>query len=162
MNKIININAPIIPNESLGGIKLRENKNSLIGQLKQNKISYEVSYENEDNKRVSLFSILEEIIIVSVDNKNSKIFRVTANAGYIACLFDKIKIGYTLQDVINTGEGFYYDEREDTILSSKHHGVSLDLDVPDYLATDVINPKIGSISVFAEDSMSLEGQRGKW
>jgi len=77
-------------------------------------------------------------------------------------LFNKIKIGDSLQDVIKTGEGFYYDEREDTILSSKHPGVSLDLDVADYLATDVINPKIESISVFAKESMTLEGQRGKW
>lgn len=162
MNNNININAPIIPNESLGGVKLRENKNSLIRQLKQNNISYEVSYENENNKRVSLFSILREIIIVSVDNKNSKIFRITAKTGYFACLFDKIKIGDTLQDILNCDEGFFYDEREDTILSSKHPGVSLDLDVPDYLATDVINPKVESISVFAKESMTLEGQMGKW
>lgn len=78
MNNNININAPIIPNESLGGIKLRENKNSLIEQFNLNNISYEVSHANEDNKRVTLFSILGGIIIVSVDNKNSKIFRVTA------------------------------------------------------------------------------------
>lgn len=162
MNNNININAPIIPNESLGGVKLRENKNSLIELFNLNNISYEVSNENEDNKRVSLFSILEEIIIVYVDNKNSKIFRVTAKAGYFARLFDKIKIGDTLQEILNCDEGFFYDEREDTILSSKHHGISLDLDVADYLATDVINPKIESISVFAEESITLEGQRGKW
>ncbi len=159
---MISISAPIFPNESLGEITLRDTEATLVDNLTAAGILFQVSYEKNNDSRVSLYSIFEGVIIIAVDNNNSKIFRITAKTGYDGKLLDKIKIGDTLHDIYKAEKGFYYDEREDTILNNILPGVSLDLEVTDYLLSGIDNPKIACISVFAEESMTIQGQKGNW
>ena len=77
-------------------------------------------------------------------------------------LFNKIMIGDTLFDVIKKEDSFYYSERDDVVLSKKFPGVSLDLEISDYLFSDIKNPKVECISVYAEECMTLQGQLGNW
>ncbi len=159
---MLSISAPIFPNESLGGIKLRDTISTLVEDLKSNGILYQVSYEKDNDTRVSLYSIFEGAIMIAVDNNNSKIFRITAKTPYEGRLLNKIKIGDTLHDVFKAEEGFYYNEREDAVLNRVLPGVSLDLEVSDHLITAIDNPKIECISAFAEESMTIQGQKGNW
>ncbi len=158
----INISADILPDNSLGNITLRDNLKNLINILKQNRIDFNASYANTYNKRVLLYSIFDGIIVIAIDNINNKIFRITANNGYKGKLLNRFQIGDTYNNVCNSEYGFYYDEQEDTILSNSIPGVSLDLEVTDYLDTDIKDPKIENISVFAVESVTLDGQRGNW
>lgn len=159
---MIDTYAPILPNESLGNILLRETKDNLLNIFNKNKIIYNTSYEKENDTRVLLYTILNDSITVAVDNRNSKIFRITAKDGYKGRLINKIKIGDTLSDVFEIDESFKYSERDDAVLSDKFPGVSLDLEVSDYLISTLKNPKVQYISVFAVESMTVEGQSGNW
>lgn len=159
---MISLIAPILPNESLGNIVLRENIKVLLQTFKFENIVYLSERENIYSKTVTIYKIFNDAINIAVDNRNSKIFRISASKGYEAKLFDKIMIGDTLFDVIEKEKSFYYSERDDVVLSKKFPGVSLDLEISDFLFSDIKNPKIEYISVYAVESMTVQGQMGNW
>ena len=132
---MIDINAPIIPYEGMGGIKLystiKDLKETLIGDnvkatvLNNLWIRYEIS-----DYLYLFFSLL-----------NGKLFKITTLSGYKGLLWGKIKVGMKAEEFIKIEPSFRYDDFEEVYECDK--GV--------FIETDVDEDRALWISVYVRD-----------
>ncbi|WP_318246852.1 hypothetical protein [Bacillus norwichensis] len=143
---LIDLQAPIVPWEGMGGIKLNSHINefySMIEQYgKQPKLlgKYLIRYEI-DNSLDLWFNLL-----------NGKLFKITATSNYYGTLFNKIRVGMHIDDVIKLEPSFVYDDFEEVYCSSK--GV--------YLETDPVEQTVLWISVYIKEIDNPDFERGNW
>ena len=143
---LINLEAPIVPWEGMGGIKLYSHINEfylMIEQYgKQPKIlgKYLIRYEI-DNSLDLWFNLL-----------NGKLFKITATSNYNGTLFNEIRVGMHIDDVIKLEPSFVYDDFEEVYCSSK--GV--------YLETDPVEQTVLWISVYIKEIDNPDFERGNW
>jgi hypothetical protein len=119
-NMIINKNAPIIPYEGLGGIKLY----STIDDLKDLLLVEDVSsiVINDKWLRYDIQNCIE--LFFHLDNK--KLFRLTTLDAYKGKLLGKIGVGTSEKEMLDAEPTFQYDEFEEVWESIK--GVFIEMD----------------------------------
>jgi hypothetical protein len=145
-NKLINLNAPIIPWEGMGGIKLY----SHISQF----------YDTLDNLKESDVLIVKFLIRCQIENSvylwfnlmNGKLFKITALKDYKGKLFDNIHIGMHIDDVLKIEPSFVYDDFEEVYCSPK--GI--------FIETDPEKNTVLWISVYVKEVDNEDFERGNW
>lgn len=143
---VINFEANIIPNDSLGGVKLRtpiKELQQLIIDFNTTKLgSFYLAGYFEARYR---FGEIE----ICADVRNGKIFKIIAYSGYKGTLFNSIHVGMTVEQAILIEPKIYYSEAEELLLCKDVSGISLD--VPEIDPPIELLPRltIESISVFA-------------
>jgi hypothetical protein len=157
----LNLDAPILPNEGLGGLKLRARiidvqecfvSLGLIGKEAFELVSpFDARYHLADKK-----------VTVGLDVRNGKIFMLSAKTGYRGLLFGKIKVGMRVEDAFKLNPSLYYDEAEEMILCRDYEGVSIDIPEIDPPPETVPQMTISAINVFAAETRTLKGQNGYW
>ncbi|TQR39809.1 hypothetical protein C7Y47_01925 [Lysinibacillus sphaericus] len=143
---MIDLEAPIVPWIGMGNIKLYSHINDLYSlieqQCKQPTLlgNFLIRYEI-DNSIDLWFNLL-----------NDKIFKITTLENYKGTLFNKIRVGMHIDEVLKLEPSFIYDEFEEVYCSSK--GV--------YIETDPVNNTVLWISVFIKEIDDPDFIRGEW
>lgn len=157
----VDLDAPIIPNSSLGGLKLRmrviDIQDTLIalGSTREGSVELGSPFD-------ARYHFGEGEVTVAVDVRNGKVFMLCASLGYRGLLFGKIFVGMKVRDAMALEPHLYYDEAEEVILCKRVPGLSIDIPEIDPLPESVPEMTISAINVFAEETRSLEGQEGRW
>ncbi|SPT81564.1 Uncharacterised protein [Niallia circulans] len=143
---MINLEAPIVPWKGMGGIKLYSHINefySIIEQYgKQPKLlgKYLIRYEI-DNSLDLWFNLL-----------NGKLFKITATSNYNCTLFNKIRVGMHIDEVLKIEPSFEYDDFEEVYCSPK--GI--------FIETDPVEHTVLWISVYVKELDNEDFERGNW
>ena len=116
----LDITAPIIPFEGLGGIKLYSTREELKDILSLDGVESEIIcnewIEYDIQNSVELFFHLG----------NNKLFRITTLDNYKGKLFEKIGVGTAEEEMLKIEPSFVYDEFEEVWESEK--GVFIEMD----------------------------------
>jgi len=157
----VQIEAPIIPNEGLGGLKLRTKvadiQDLLTGLGLYQCGSFELVAPFEARYRLG-----DGEIEVGVDVRNGKIFKIIARAGYQGLLLGNVAVGMSMGEAMKQESCLHYDEAEETVLLTGCPGVALDVSEIDPLPERVPTLPISAISVYAAEAFRGMGQRGDW
>lgn len=143
---MLNLQAPIVPWEGMGGIKLYSNINEFYSMIeeygKQPKLlgKYLIMYE------------IDNLIDLWFNLLNGKLFKITATSNYTGVLFNKIRVGMHIDDVLKLDPSFIYDDFEEVYCSSK--GV--------YLETDPVEQTVLWISIYIKEIDNPDFERGNW
>jgi len=163
-----NNHAEIIPDNCLGGIELRVSIDDIENDLRL------MSVEDYNSEKLNLsppvinpnctsdYFVEDLPIRISTDNRNKKIFRITAYKGYEGKLFGKIFVGMTVENAFSACPDLYYNEAEEVILCKGVKGISIALPIEDPLPNELPPLRIYAISVFASETYSLKGIEGSW
>lgn len=157
----VDIFAPIVPAVGLGGIALRQRLFDIQGTLvglgvsKRGWCSMVGPFE-------ARYYLGEGVVSFSVDVRNGKIFRVSAHPGYKGKLANGLWIGMPVQEAVELQPDIFYSEVDQTLLSSLHPGVAIDVDNIDPSPEEVLSMEIQAISVYVPELDTPAGQRGDW
>ncbi len=155
------IDEPIIPNQSLGGFELRtrlidiQNQIAVLGGTM-------IGNYNLATPFGACYLVGDKLMEIGVDVRNGKIYNITAHLGYRGRLLDKISIGMKVKEVSDLLLSIYYDDRTDTLQSNEYPGLAMNVgetDPPLHLLPDM---KITSISVYANEITTYDGSKGLW
>lgn len=144
---ILDIFAPIVPFEGMGGIKLYSTRAELWSLLEMKGVNSRVLYDewieyNIQNYVQLLFHI-----------KNNKLFQISTLDNYKGKLFGKIGVGMTEQELVKLEPTFVYDDFEEVWESKK--GI--------FVETDGETNRIRWISVFIPEVLDMEKlEKGDW
>lgn len=162
-SRSLNLNTPIIPAKSLGGIELGE---KIIQPDLQQLILNQSLFKPEAYSLISPFqasySLENGNLLITVDVRNGKIFHLAGLAGYTGKLFDKISIGMKIGDAMKLVPDLYYDIAQEQVLCRGILGVAIDppeIDPPPDLVPDM---EISAINVFVPSINTLKGHQGFW
>lgn len=143
---MVDLNAPIIPWEGMGGIKLYSHINELYNAIQQSKQEpsligkFLLKYEIEDS--VDLwFNVV-----------NGKLFKITALKNYTGKLMENICIGMPIDEVLKIEPSFEYDDFEEVYCSPK--GI--------YIETDPVKHTVLWISVYINEIDNEDFESGNW
>ena len=145
-NKMIDYYAPIIPYVGMAGILLYS---------KEEEVNKIVSLDNAEKKILN-----DKWIRYDIDNAvelffhkiNGKLFRIITLEDYKGKLFEKIKVGMTVEDLIEYDSSFYYDEFEEVYESDK--GI--------FIETDPQTNTVKWISVYIKELDDKNFDDGQW
>ena len=143
---MIDYYAPIIPYVGMAGILLYS---------KEEEVNKIVSLDNAEKKILN-----DKWIRYDIDNAvelffhkiNGKLFRITTLGDYKGKLFEKIKVGMTVEDLIEYDSSFYYDEFEEVYESDK--GI--------FIETDPQTNTVKWISVYIKELDDKNFDDGQW
>ncbi|MDQ2800697.1 MAG: hypothetical protein M3Y13_13795 [Armatimonadota bacterium] len=158
---VISLASPIIPNEGLGGLKVRARLTDLqdlfmgLGLYKKGECRLVAPFE-------ARYRLGDGEIEVCVDVRNGKVFKLTAGPGYHGLLCGKIGVGMGVEEAMRREPSLRYDEAEEAILFDGCPGVLLDVPEVDPLPETVPALMISAISVYASEAFSAAGQKGNW
>lgn len=161
MNDIkLDLNAEIVPDVGLGGLKLRTH----LSELENIKefpwfrpdsyclvSPFEARYRFSDGK-----------IAAAVDVRNGKVFKLIAYRGYLGKLLGQICVGMSVREAMKIEPRLFYDEAEEVIACKDVPGLTIDIpeiDPPIELVPDLF---IHAISVFVTEIRTVSGQEGNW
>jgi hypothetical protein len=144
--KLIDLNAPIIPWEGMGGIKLYSHISQFFDTI-----------DNLDESDVLLGKFLiryelESSVDLWFNLMNSKLFKITALEDYKGKLFGNIHIGMHIDDVLKIEPSFVYDDFEEVYCSPK--GI--------FIETDPEKNTVLWISVYVKELDNEDFERGNW
>lgn len=157
----LELDAPILPNEGLGGWRLRAKLSEMQHSLSGLGITKAGSFKLVSPFDARYFLGMGEVAI-AVDIRNGKIFMLSAGKGYKGALFRNVFVGMKVKDALVLEPRLYYDEAEEMLLCKGCLGVSIDISEIDPPLESVPETTITAINVFAEETRSLQGQEGKW
>ncbi len=146
----LDLEAPIIPNQSLGGLTLGTHISELedlvfgLGSWKEGACTLISPFE-------ARYSFGKGEIEAAVDVRNGKIFKLSAKVGYKGKLFEEIGVGMLVQQALELEPRLYYDEVEELILARGLPGLSLDIPEIDPPVEIVPGMNISAINVFVEE-----------
>ena len=158
---IISLASAILPNEGLGGLKVRTPLADIqdlflgLGLYKKGDCHLVAPFE-------ARYRLGEGEIEVSVDVRNGKVFKLTAGPGYQGLLCGKISVGMAAGEAMQRETGLRYDEVEEAIVYDGCPGVLLDVPEVDPQPDRVPALTISAISVYASEAFSPAGQTGNW
>ncbi len=120
---LLDISAPIVPFEGLGGIKLYSTRDELKELLEKEDTKLEVIHNDwiryDIQNSVELFFHL----------KNNKLFRITTLDNYQGKLFGRIGVGTTEDELLETEPSFIYDDFEEVWESEKGIFIETDAEI---------------------------------
>ena len=143
---MIDLNAPIVPWESMGGIKLYSHLRDLQDLIKSES-SKSFLYDN--------FKVRYEIpekLYLFFNLVNGKLFKITTLGNYTGKLFNEICVGTHIDDVLRIEPSFVYDDFEEVYYSPK--GI--------FIETDPVEHTVLWISVFIKELETEEFERANW
>ncbi|GEN35881.1 hypothetical protein [Aneurinibacillus danicus] len=143
---MVQLNAPIVPWEGMGGIKLYSHISEFYGILEQSK---------EAPKLLGKFLIRYEIkdsVDLWFNIINGKLFKITALKNYKGKLFGELCIGMHIDEVLEREPSFIYDDFEEVYCSPK--GI--------YIETDPVEHTVLWISVYIKEIDNEDFERGNW
>lgn len=117
---LLDISAPIVPFEGIGGIKLYSTRTELRELLEGEAVEAEII--NNDWIRYDIQNSVELFFHL----KNNKLFRITTLDDYRGKLFEKIGVGTTEEELLKVEPSFGYDDFEEVWESEK--GVFIEMD----------------------------------
>lgn len=141
----VDINAPIIPYEGLGGIKLYSTREELKDILQSKGVKKHV-YDDWIEYHI------QDKVALTFSLSNEKLLRITTLDGYKGMLFGKIYVGMSEEELPKVDNSFVYNDFEEFWESDK--GISI--------ATDVITHKIVWIAVYISEWYSKDFEEGNW
>jgi len=156
----ISMLAPIVPNEGLGGLRLRTHVSELtelvhgLGVTKRGRYELVSPFEAR-----YLFS--DGSVQAAIDVRNGRIFKLIASKSYQG-RFGKVRVGMTVHDAIVEDPRLYYSEAEECILCRGIGGITLGVPVVDPEPSQVPRMLISEITVYAVEIETTEGQKGNW
>jgi hypothetical protein len=151
--------APIKPNESLGGIRLRTHIGELQNLIEEAWIS---QISHGETTRVFLGGPFEacytiaEVVVVSADIRNGSVYKLSAINGYRGTLFDNVRIGTRVSDVLAL-PGATYDDCDQAIVFDNTPGVALSVSADDPCIEELQNLSVTAITVFAAEMLEPVG-----
>lgn len=158
---VVSLAAPILPNEGLGGLKVRAKiadlQNLFLGLGLYKKGAYSLVAPFEARYRLG-----DGEIEVGVDVRNGKVFKLIAGPGYQGLLCGKIGVGMAVWEAMRREPSLRYDEAEEALVYEGCPGVLLDVPEIDPLPEAVPALMISGISVYAPEAFSPAGQKGNW
>lgn len=143
---MVELNAPILPWEGIGGLKLYSHISKFIPLLAQ---------QNVKEKLLGKYLIRYEInnsIDLWFNVINGKLFKITALSNYTGALFEKITIGMHINEVLKIEPSFIYDDFEEVYCSYK--GI--------YIETDPTTNTVLWISVYVKEVDNEDFELGNW
>ena len=141
----IDINAPIVPFEGMGGIKLC----STEGQIKPLLKGHTIKIEKYSGRiRYQIDNLLYLVFL----KKNGKLFKITTLDGYKGKLWDKIGTDTVEKNLLSLDDLFVWDDWEEVWQSPK--GVIIE----GYDGTGLCT----WISVFIKEMLEPDFEKGKW
>lgn len=143
--KTIDVNAPIVPYEGMGGIKLYSTKEELQYIFSNNTVNIDTFEEWE------IYDI-DEILRLYFHSGNCKLFKIITGAKYKGKLWGRIDIHTTEEEFSQIEPTFVYDDFEEVWESSK--GV--------FIETDPVTHEAMWISVFIPELLTDEFDKAKW
>ena len=143
---MIDLNAPIIPWIGLGNIKLYSTIESLRDVLELESVKRFEYY-----KDLVRYEIQGEVYLF-FNMRNGKLFKITALENYRGALFEKIKMGMNLKDVLEIEPSFRYDDFEEVYCSDK--GI--------YIETDAENNTVCWLSVYVKELDQEDFEDANW
>jgi hypothetical protein len=156
----INTIAPIVPNESLGGLRLRTYLLEIAELVRGLGVTTPGRYELASPFEARyLFG--DGSVQVAVDVRNGRIFKLIASEAYRGT-FGAVRVGMPLRDAIIEDPRLYYDEAEECVLCRGVEGITIDVPVVDPDPCQVPELPISAICVFAAEILTQQGQRGRW
>lgn len=143
---LLDILAPIVPFEGVGGIKLYSTRDELHELLEKVDVESEVIHNNwiryDIQNSVELFFHL----------KNNKLFRITTLDNYQGKLFEKIGVGTTEKELLEVEPSFVYDDFEEVWESEK--GI--------FIETDAETNIVRWISVYIKELDDEDFEKANW
>lgn len=140
------LDAPIVPWEGLGGIKLYSHISDFYSIIKELKDS-----ETMLIKSLIKYEIKDEVVIW-FNIFNGKLFKITALKNYTGKLFGAIHIGMHIDKVLELEPDFEYDEFEEVYCSPK--GI--------FIETDPVEHTVLWISVYVKEIDNDDFEKGNW
>lgn len=143
---MIDLNAPIIPWQSIGNIELYSSLRDLKSLIEKEKAkpflydNFLIRYEVE-GKIYLFFNLL-----------NGKLFKITTLKNYKGKLFNKIYVGLNIDDMLAIEPSFKYDEFEEVYVSEK--GV--------FVETDPETNTVQWISIFVKELETDSFEEANW
>ncbi len=158
----IDVDAPILPGEGLGGLHLR----IPIAQL-QRVLEEQLVAAGGRLDWLSMANLAEAKyrlgpIEIAVDVRNGKVFKLTALSGYRGLLFGQLAVGMPVAHALELDPRLSYDEAEEVLLVRGCNGVTLDVPAIDPNPQAVPAMRIQAISVVAPEAFTVEGMAGRW
>ncbi|HEX8218696.1 MAG TPA: hypothetical protein VF914_05725 [Chloroflexia bacterium] len=153
--------APIIPNEGLGGLRLRTEIRQIQDLILKQSLTRRDMYRLA-GPFVAEYKLGEGEIQVSVDVRDGRIYQLTAGEGYKGGLFSNIFVGMAVTEAMRIQPGLFYDEAESLIRYKGVGGLAIDLPEDDLPPALVPQMHIHSISVYAVEIETFAGQDGDW
>lgn len=143
---MIDINAPIIPYEGMGGIKLYSTIKDLKEILSDSKVKATVL------NNLWIRYDIEDYLHLFFNLVNGKLFRITTLNGYKGLLWNKISVGMKAEEFIKIEPSFKYDDFEEVYECDK--GVFIEADVEEDRAI--------WISVYVKELDEDDFDEGNW
>lgn len=144
--KGIDVNAPIIPYEGLGGIGLYSAQEDLKDVLSLPSIISRTYFERTIRYEIP------DIALLFFDIEKNKLFKITATGKYQGMVFGKIRIGMTEEELLEAEPSFVYDDFEEVWISNK--GIFIEMD-PE-------TNRVMWISVFIPELDTEDFEKGNW
>ena len=142
----MNIYDAIIPAQSLGGFKLKDNIKVYSDIIEEYELNGKLKFF-QTNAYSCRYAFYEVPVEVNVDITTGLIYKISALSGYQGD-FNSIKIGMPIRKVLDLKLGFYYDECEEAFFSKKIQGISLEVSEDDPPLEEVEGMNIQYISVY--------------
>jgi len=123
--ELVDISAPIIPNEGLGGIELRKGIGDYPHLVNLDTwLSGEMELDMFGPFRVC-YDLPRFGFQIDVDPRNALITYIKAYAGYAGTLFGQIGVGTLVSEALKLAPDLYWDEMDSILYSEIHDGVFL-------------------------------------
>lgn len=144
MEFILDLYAPIVPGDSLGGLSLDMSESTFLSLLKHELVPYE-GFLGERR-----YVLENGSVVVGVNSKTKKVFRLSAMHGYMGSLYTDLVIGRPISPYFLENSEWYYSEEYGGFLNSNAHGVMVCPDLEDATKEEALQCCIGEISVFQD------------
>jgi hypothetical protein len=156
----INMSAHIMPNESLGGLRLRIHVIEISELIQGLGVTRTGSYELASPFEARyLFG--DGSVQAAIDVRNGCVFKLIASKSYQG-RFGSIYVGMAVRDAVRADPRLYYDEAEECIFCRDVQGIVFDVPVVDPEPSQLPALSISAISVYAVEIDTIEGMQGLW
>ena len=156
----INLFEPIVPNQSLGGFRLRVHLSELAELIRGSGATSPRGYEMASPFEAR-YSFGDGSVRAAVDVRNGRIFKLIASKCY-GGKFGRIHLGMLVRDAMKFDPRLYYDESEEYILCRGVEGITMSVPVVDPDPQQVPHLSISDITVYAVEIDTAAGQGGDW
>lgn len=160
MTMKINTFEPIVPNHSLGGLRLRTHLSDIDELIRGLGATSQGSYEMASPFEAR-YSFGNGSVQAAIDVRNGRIFKLIASKSYQG-RFGAIYLGIPVRDAMLADPRLYYSEAEECILCRGVNGITLNVPVIDPDPSQVPALRISDITVYAVEIETMEGQDGHW
>jgi hypothetical protein len=156
----IDLTAPVVPAESLGGLQIRTHVTDIddllrgIGTTSPGTFELVRPYE-------ARFSFGDGSVEAAVDIRNGRIFKLIGRRNYKGC-FGAVALGMIAAEVFRHDSRFFFDDAEGYFFCKGVPGLAIELPDDDPDPQQVLRLPISAFSVYAPGINTADGQGGNW